>query len=172
MLDDIQLRLWNPKDLESLIRYGDNPAIWINMTDGFPKPFDEAAGIRFLERCAQHDPARVLAIDFKGEAIGAIGLYFLEDIFRLNAELGYWIAEPYQGKGIMTKALKLMCNYAFEHFELNRIFARPLGRNMASRRALEKAGFSLEYRIEKNLIKGGILEDEYCYSVRKETVKE
>lgn len=161
----ITLRAWETADLPALLHHAHHEAIARNMTDGFPWPYTEEAGIRFLNQCAQHDPAHILAIDCKGEAIGAIGVHPLGDIFRKNAELGYWLSPEYHGQGIMTQALRQMTAYVFAHFtELERLFARPMGRNLASQRVLEKAGFRFEYRIEGNLIKNGMPEDECCYA--------
>lgn len=58
-------------------------------------------------------------------------------------------------------------DYGFTHLDINRIFARPFGSNFASQRVLEKAGFTLEARFEKTLIKNGIYEDEMIYAIRK-----
>jgi ribosomal-protein-alanine N-acetyltransferase len=93
-------------------------------------------------------------------------LHPLEDVFRLNCELGYWIAEPFWGKGIATEAVKQMARYARENFHFKRLFARPYGRNIASQKVLEKAGFTLEAHIEQNIIKNDQLEDELIYALR------
>jgi len=161
----ITLRPWKTADLPALLMHANHEAIARNMTDGFPFPYTEEAGIRFLNLCAQHDPAHILAIVHEGQAIGSIGVHPLGDIFRKNAELGYWLAPEFHGKGIMPEALKQMLKYVFEHFpELDRLFARPMGRNLASQRVLEKVGFRFAYRIEGNLIKNGLPEDECCYA--------
>jgi RimJ/RimL family protein N-acetyltransferase len=58
--------------------------------------------------------------------------------------------------------------YGFTHLPVNRIFARPFGSNIASQRALEKAGFTLEARFKKTLIKNDEWQDELYYAVRKD----
>ena len=165
---DISLRNWNLEDLSRLVELANNPQIAANMTDGFPSPFTEEAGLQFIERTQKEDPSNIQAICADGLVVGSIGIYKLNDIFRLNAELGYWLGEPYWGKGIMVDAVKLIIEYGFKNWQLERIFARPLGKNLASKKVLEKAGLKFEYRIEKNLIKNGILEDELIYSIRIE----
>jgi RimJ/RimL family protein N-acetyltransferase len=85
----------------------------------------------------------------------------------MNAELGYWIGQPFWGKGIMTTVIQKMVKYSFENFDITRIFARPYGSNIGSQKALEKAGFKLEAKFEKILIKNNVFEDELVYAIRK-----
>jgi RimJ/RimL family protein N-acetyltransferase len=165
---EITLRDWELSDLDRLVSLANNPQIAANMTDGFPSPFTEESAQQFIERTQKEQPSNIQAICADGEVVGSIGIYKLGDIFRLNAELGYWLGEPYWGKGIMTEAVKLIVEYGFKNWQLERIFARPLGKNNASQKVLEKAGLKFEYRIEKNLIKNEILEDELIYSMRIE----
>ncbi|MDV7400217.1 GNAT family protein, partial [Arthrospira platensis SPKY1] len=77
-----------------------------------------------------------------------------------------WLAEPFWGRGIVTEAIKQVVDFAFNTYDINRIFARPFGTNIASQRVLEKAGFTLEARLEKTLYKNGEYLDELIYSVR------
>jgi RimJ/RimL family protein N-acetyltransferase len=60
-----------------------------------------------------------------------------------------------------------MLDYGFENFNVTRIFARPFGSNIASQKALEKAGFKLEAKFEQTLFKNGKFEDELVYAVRR-----
>jgi RimJ/RimL family protein N-acetyltransferase len=87
-------------------------------------------------------------------------------------ELGYWVAEPFWGKGIMTKAVLQMVDYGFKTFDITRIFARPFGTNIASQTVLEKAGFILEARLDKTLYKNGEFLDELIYAVRPDSFSE
>jgi [ribosomal protein S5]-alanine N-acetyltransferase len=89
------------------------------------------------------------------------------DIMRLNAELGYWIGEPFRGRGIMTEAIGEMVGFVFDNLEINRIYATPFEFNFASQRVLEKAGFTLEAMFEKVVIKNGVLIDELVYAIRR-----
>ena len=82
-------------------------------------------------------------------------------------ELGYWLAEPFWGQGIITRAIGQMVQYGFENFDITRIFARPFGTNIGSQKALKKAGFLLEARFEKTLFKNGQFLDELVYALRK-----
>lgn len=164
----IMLRPWRETDTPSLLKYANNKKIADNLTDRFPHPFLKANAEWFLNWANTCSPPQILAIDLDGEAIGSIGLHPLEDVFRLNCELGYWVAEPFWGKGIATQAIGLMVEYAKANFSFSRLFARPYGSNIGSQKALVKAGFVLEARFEKTLIKNDRLEDELVYGLKIE----
>lgn len=160
------IRPWKLSDLESLVKYANNPAVAKNMTDGFPHPYTKESGEKFLSM-AMNAPDRVFAIEVNDEAVGGIGVHPLSDIMRKNAELGYWLAEPFWGKGIVVNAIRQIVPVAFENLDIDRIFARPFGSNLASQRVLEKAGFKFEARFEKTIIKNGVLLDELYYAIRR-----
>ncbi|MCB9035719.1 MAG: GNAT family N-acetyltransferase [Lewinellaceae bacterium] len=161
------LRPWSLGDLDSLVKFGDNFNIAKNLTDQFPHPYTSEKGKTFIEYATRNDPPNILAIEVNGQAAGGIGIHPQSDIHRKNAELGYWLAEPYWGQGIVTRAIPQMVDYGFQHWDINRIFARPFGTNIASQRVLEKAGFVLEARLEKTIFKNGEYLDELIYAVRR-----
>ena len=111
----------------------------------------------------KNTPTNIFAIDINGEACGGIGIHPQEDVQRKNAELGYWLAEPFWGNGIISKAIPQIVEYGFKNFDITRIYARPYGTNNASQRVLEKAGFTLEGKFEKTLFKNGEFLDEWIY---------
>jgi [ribosomal protein S5]-alanine N-acetyltransferase len=163
------LRPWKNTDLDSLVKFANNKKIADNLTDKFPYPYTEEYGKAFIDYTKSHNPLIVFAIDIEGQAVGGIGVHPQTDISRKNAELGYWLAEPYWGNGIISEAVKIIIPYAFQNFEINRIYARPFESNIASQRVLEKAGFTFEARFEKTLIKNGVLLDELFFAIRKDT---
>jgi len=120
-----------------------------------------------MENANELNPPSVLAIDLDGEAIGGIGVHPQLDVHCKNAEIGYFIGEPFWGKGIITQAIQKMVVYGFENWDVQRIFARPFGTNIGSQKALEKARFKLEARLEKTIFKNGVYEDELIYAVRR-----
>jgi [ribosomal protein S5]-alanine N-acetyltransferase len=167
---DFHLRPWSIEDLESLVRFANNFNIAKNLMDVFPHPYSIENGKAFIEMASKNSPPNILAIEVKGEAAGAIGLHPQADIYRKNAELGYWLAEPYWGKGIITKAIVQMVDYGFSNWDIDRIYARPFSHNLGSQRALEKAGFVLEARLEKTIFKNGDYFDELIYGIRRQQV--
>lgn len=164
---EIALRSLQIEDAELFALHANNNAIANNMTNQFPFPYTKAHALEFIRRVNGLKPAQVFAIDLDGEAIGAIGLHPQTDIFLKNAELGYWLAEKYWGKGFVSVAIKKIVEYGFSNFEIDRIFARPFGSNKASQRVLEKTGFILEARLEKIIFKNNRYEDELIYAIRK-----
>ena len=161
------LRPFTINDLDSLVKYANNPNIANNLTDKFPYPYTKENGKMFIEFATKNTPTTIFAIDINGEICGGIGIHPQEDVHRKNAELGYWLAEPFWGNGIITKAIIQIVEYGFINFDITRIFASPYGTNVASQRVLEKAGFTFEGRFEKTLFKNGEFKDELIYAVRK-----
>lgn len=150
--------------------HANNRNIWRNLTDRFPHPYTEENARDFIQLTLKSEPAQILGIYVGDEPIGAIGLHPLHDVFCKNIELGYWIAEPYWGKGIMSSAIAQMVHYGFENFDVDRIFARPFGRNIGSIKTLEKNGFTLEASLKNTIYKDGKYEDELIYAIRKTTI--
>jgi RimJ/RimL family protein N-acetyltransferase len=164
---NFHLRPWTIEDLDSLVKFANNYNIAKNLTDAFPHPYSIENGKAFIEMAVQNTPPNVLAIEINGEASGAIGIHPQKDIYQKNAEMGYWLAEPYWGKGIITKAIIQMVDYGFKNWDINRIYARPFGYNIASQKASEKAGFMLEAKLKKTIFKNGECIDELIYAVRR-----
>lgn len=163
------LRPWKIEDLDSLVKFANNYEIAKYMTDRFPYPYNAENGKTFIESATNDLPFNIFAIDIDGEASGGIGLHLQTDIQCRNAEMGYWLAEPYWGKGIITKAVTQMVDYGFNTWDIDRIFARPFGMNTGSQKVLEKAGFVLEGRFEKTIFKNGEFQDELVYAIRRST---
>jgi RimJ/RimL family protein N-acetyltransferase len=168
---DIKIRPWSENDLQNLVKYANNYKISKYLTDKFPFPYTENTGRTFIEFANMDKPVHIFAIEYEGEAIGGIGIHPQTDIFRKNAEMGYWLAEPFWGKGIISEAVKLMVDWAFQNYDIDRVYARPFGTNIASQKVLEKNNFILEARFEKTLLKNGVYEDELVYAVRRENWK-
>lgn len=168
---EIKLREWKSSDLSSLLKHADNPHIASFMTNAFPHPYTQRDGEAFLNRVSSLKSGLILAIDLDGEAIGSIGVFPQEDIECKNAEMGYWLGEAFWSKGIITRAVSMMIPIAFEKFDIDRIYARPFGNNPASKRVLEKCGFSLEATIRKGVYKNGEYRDLLIYGIRREELK-
>ena len=164
---NFKLRPWHNSDIESLVKYANNWEIAKNMTDAFPHPYTATNAKAFIEFATKDNPIHIFAIDINGEAVGGIGIHLQNDIHRKNAELGYWLAEPFWGKGIISDAIKQTVDFAFDTYDIERVFARPFGTNLASQKVLEKNGFSLEGRFEKVLFKNDAYVDELIYAVRR-----
>jgi ribosomal-protein-alanine N-acetyltransferase len=171
MKQKFKLRPWRKEDLSSLVKYANNWSIAKNMTDKFPFPYGEENGKAFINFATKDEPIHIFAIEIDGQAVGGIGIHPQEDIHRKNAELGYWLAEPFWGNGIISAAINEILIFAFNTYVINRVFARPFETNFASQKVLIKNGFVLEWKFEKVLIKDGELLDELVYAIRRENWK-
>ena len=161
---EYMIRSWCDTDVEPLQRYANNRSIWLNLRDVFPHPYTIDDARWWVEHASQGDPKRSFAIASAEEPIGAIGLILGEDVHRFSAELGYWLAEPFWGRGIMTKAVRALTEHAFREFPLNRIYAEPFATNLASVRVLEKAGFLREGVLRASVVKNDVILDQIVYA--------
>ena len=164
---DFILRPWRLEDETDLVQGANDPAIAANLRDAFPHPYTLADAQWFLEDClARHGQGCLFyAIQTEGKAVGGISVAVQTDVYRRSAELGYWLARPYWGRGIMTQAVKQICREAFDRFDILRIYAEPFAHNLASRRVLEKAGFTLEGTMRDGVTKNGQVFSYCMYSL-------
>ena len=159
------LRDWQLEDASSIANYANNRKIWQNLRDGFPHPYTIKDAEAFITTVNGATPRTVFAVAAESEAIGSIGLMLGNDVHRFTAELGYFLAEPFWGKGIMTQAVCFLSKWAFNNLGLHRISAEPYATNIASHRVLEKAGFSFEGKRRSSVFKDGIILDQMVYSI-------
>jgi len=158
------IRPWISNDADALVKYANNRKVWLNMRDAFPHPYTGVSAATFLEMTVRQSPTTFFAIATQEEAIGGIGVSLNQDVHRMTAEMGYWLGEPFWGKGLMTEAVAKFTEYAFESFHLMRIYAEPYASNPNSCRVLEKAGFMLEGRLRSSVIKDGQILDQFLYA--------
>jgi RimJ/RimL family protein N-acetyltransferase len=163
-----RIREWRPDDAASLARHANSRNIWRNVRDHFPHPYTLADAETWIERVTSEHPPTQLAIEVDGEAAGGIGLFLQCDVERRSAELGYWLGEAYWGQGLMTEAVRRFTAEAFDAFGLLRIYAVVFEWNPASCRVLEKAGYVLEGRLRKAVVKDGALLDQFLYAAVRE----
>lgn len=162
--DGLRVRPWRRDDLDALLRHANNPKIAANLRDQFPHPYTRRDGIDYLNYVRAMDIPMSLAVEYEGEAIGGIGFKLGVDIARLSAEMGYWLAEPYWGRGLTTRAVIAASDWAFDNYKVVRIFATTFSHNVASMRVLEKAGFEREGILRRSAIKNGVVLDQVMYA--------
>ncbi|MGN0169518.1 MAG: GNAT family N-acetyltransferase [Lachnospiraceae bacterium] len=167
----ISIRTWKQSDAASLASTLSNKRIMNNLRDGLPYPYTEKDGLEYINFILGSDPHDTFAyaIDVDGVAVGSIGAFRQGNIHFRTAELGYYLAEEYWGKGIMTKAVKLLCEKVFAETDIIRIFAEPFAYNTGSRRVLEKAGFQFEGMMKCNAVKNGQILDMALYGLTRQT---
>ena len=164
-----KIRKWKLSDAEDLAAALSNTKIQNNLRDGLPYPYTEKDGTEYITDMlsADEDQTFACAVTADSKVGGSIGVFRQENIHRQTGELGYYIAEEYWGKGIMTEAVKQICAYVFDKSDMIRIFAEPFAYNAASCRVLEKAGFQYEGTLRNNAVKNGKVIDMRMYSLLK-----
>ncbi|MBQ6993829.1 MAG: GNAT family N-acetyltransferase [Lachnospiraceae bacterium] len=167
-----KIRKWELADAKDLAVALSNTKIQDNLRDGLPYPYTEQDGIDYISAMLSADENDTFAfvITVEGKVIGSIGVFRQGNIHRQTAEVGYYIAEEYWGKGIMTEAIKQTCKYVFDKSDIIRIYAEPFAYNMASCRVLEKAGFQYEGTLRKNAVKNGKIIDMKMYSLLRNEI--
>ena len=167
--EDFILRQWRSEDAKELAKIADNKKIYDNLRDVFPHPYTLEDAQNYISFVLENHKDLILVIEVEGKPAGNIGAFFKEDVYRKSAEIGYFLGEPYWGRGIMTKVIQVFSGYVFGNYDVIRLFAEPFARNAGSRRVLEKAGFGLEGILKQSIIKNNKIEDSCIYACLKES---
>lgn len=169
-----KIRKWELSDAGSLAAALSNKKVQDNLRDGLPYPYTEKDGADYISDMLSSDENETFAfaIIMDDIVVGSIGVFRQGNIHRQTAELGYYIAEEYWGKGIMTEAVRQICEYVFSSSDIIRIYAEPFAYNIASCRVLEKSGFQYEGTLRSNAVKNGKVIDMKMYSLLREEIKE
>lgn len=166
------IRQWKTEDKADLAKNLNNQNILKNLRDGLPFPYTEKDAEEYILSMLSADKSQTFAfaITADDKVIGSIGVFRCENIHFRSAEMGYYIGEPYWGKGYATNAVVQTCKYVFENSDIIRIFAEPFAQNASSCRVLEKAGFQCEGILRRNAVKNGEVLDMKMYALIKEFV--
>ena len=166
---DSIIREWDIKDKYKLSEMLNNKNIQNNLRDGLPYPYtaDDAEDYIVSMLSADKTKTFAFAITVNDIAIGSIGVFRCGNIHSRTAEMGYYVGEPYWGKGFATSAVKQTCKYIFDNTDIIRIFAEPFAYNTASCHVLEKAGFQFEGTLHSNAVKNGKIIDMKMYALVK-----
>jgi|ETNmetMinimDraft_21_1059911.scaffolds.fasta_scaffold82621_2 RimJ/RimL family protein N-acetyltransferase len=139
-------------DIDSFREYLNDKDIYKN-TLAIPHPYTKEDGLWFVNHVKEKKKENGKTVNWairnkEGKLIGGIG--FHNGINGHKAEIGYWLAKPYWGQGIMSMAVKKVCEIGFKEFGLSRITANVFEQNIGSARVVEKCGFTLEAACLKN----------------------
>lgn len=166
-IKSFKLRNWNRADVPALARHLNNKKIWDNCRDALPYPYTEKDAEQFISFVEGQSEQSNYCIEINHEAAGNISFIRGTDVERYNAELGYWLAEPYWNLGIMTEAIKQAVEDYLSHSDTVRIHAHVYENNLASMKVLEKAGFHKCGILRKACFKNGRFVDCHCYELLK-----
>lgn len=158
------VRDWTPSDKTSLVRVANNRNVWRNLTHRFPHPYTDADADSWFALVEKDARPTHWAIEVEGKAVGGIGVEFGEGVHAKSARFGYWLGEPYWGRGIMSAAARATSEHVFARFDIARLEAPVFEWNPASMRVLEKCGFVREGVLRQSILKDGQLIDAVLYA--------
>jgi len=162
--NDVRLRPLRYADREMIAKLANNIKIWNNLRDMLPHPYTLKDAENFLDMVKKQDQLLTFAIEYQFQFVGVIGFVPGVDVYRKGSEIGYWIGEPFWGKGIGTRALKLATDYGFKDLKFERLHAGVFAGNEVSMRVLKKCGYQLESIAKNAVFKNNKLLDEYQYA--------
>jgi [ribosomal protein S5]-alanine N-acetyltransferase len=158
------VRDWTVGDNTSLVRFANNRNVWRNLTHRFPHPYTDADADSWLASLGKKSRSTHWAIEVGGKVAGGIGVELGEGVHARSGRLGYWLGQPYWGRGIMTAAVRATSDHVFASFGLARLEASVFEWNPASMRVLEKCGFVREGVLKRSVLKDGQLIDAVLYA--------
>ena len=139
-------------------------------TLSIPFPYTQKDADWWVERCLKANAEAsgrtsnwVIRRTSDDYLVGGIGFVDLAVGKAFRAEIGYFLAKPYWGKGLMTEAVGKVCEYGFREFGLDKITAHVFSFNVGSARVLEKNGFECEGHLRSHYKKDGQLFDGKVY---------
>jgi len=170
--DGVHLSGIRQTDKAALLEHLNSKDVY-NTTLNIPHPYVEANADWWIEKRIEHTNRLGKEVSFAirdsdSKLIGVVGADNLELGTTHQAEIGYWLAKPYWGQGIMTDAVRAFVEYAFTELDLVRLTAHVFEFNIGSARVLEKNGFKLEGRLRKHFRKDGELLDARFYGFLKD----
>jgi len=162
------LRPYRQGDEADIVRQANNPNVARYLRERFPQPYTWKDAEEWISFAGKESPTVNFAICVDGHVVGGIGLMPGTDIHRVSAEVGYWLGEPFWGRGIAACALRGLTDYAFATFpDLNRLFAYVDEDHPPSIRVLEKGGFRREGHLIGAAIKHGQLHNQFIYAMTR-----
>lgn len=163
----VELVPLQPSDAALLAKLANNKKIWDNLKDYFPHPYTLLHAQQYIHTKQTDDPTLTFGIQYHSKLVGLISLEPLKDVYRKSAVIGYWIGEPYWGKGIGSKAVALICKYGFTTLNLHRIQTGVFEHNHASMHVLRKNGFVLEGVFRNAAFKNNAFVNEHKFALLK-----
>jgi len=159
----IELRDLESKDESLLVEYLNNDDVVRYLSSRLPSPYTQKDAKWWVNIGSKEDGI-VKAIDYKGVFCGVVGSRLQHFEYERSAEVGYWIAQQYWGKGIASVALTELTDFIFSTTKITRLFAPVFCKNEASKRVLEKSGFVKEAVFKQAIYKNGRYYDEHHFS--------
>lgn len=161
----VTLKKWTPAMKQELMNVC-NLVDRSYLSNRMPYPYTDESADWWLGMVSEHDGKdgvfRAIMVD--GIVVGNISVEQKSDVYCKDGELGYLLLTDYWSKGIMTEAVRKICEIAFAELDIIRITGLVYAPNVASQRVLEKNGFMRE-GIQKNAVfKDGQIYDLFLYA--------
>lgn len=171
--ETLSLTPFEAGDKPSLLRYLNDPVVYRN-TLRVPYPYTDIAADEWLvhvrERREQIGREANWAIRHSEHGlIGGIGCFWKTGLEGHSDEIGYWLAKPWRGQGIMGSVVAVFSRWLFDtRPALVRLEAYVFAHNSASERVLEKAGYTKEGYLRKLHVKDGAYLDASVWAMIRE----
>jgi ribosomal-protein-alanine N-acetyltransferase len=162
-MNKVVLRPWQKQDAQELAAVANNRNIWNNVRDALPNPYTVMDALQWIAHVNSQTPVVNFAIVCNGVVVGSIGCTLRDDIARKSIEIGYFVGEPYWGKGIASEAVKQLTDFITTRLDMIRIEGHVFGSNKSSMKVLQKNGFYLEAIHRKAAYKNNELLDDYIF---------
>jgi ribosomal-protein-alanine N-acetyltransferase len=159
-----RLRAWRAGNAAALAHHANNVNVWRWMSDSFPHPYTPEIARHWADRGHIEFGGDNWAVTLDDEAVGGCGIHQGAAQFRCSAEVGWWLAEPFWGRGIATRVAATLVERAFANPEITRVFAPVHAGNTRSMRVAEKNGFVLEGVQRQSAMKAGRVIDRWIWA--------
>jgi RimJ/RimL family protein N-acetyltransferase len=164
---EVRLRLHADSDIPAIVAACQDPEIprWTRV----PEPYGEADARGWLEQesrgRSRGELLGLLVVDHADDhLLGSVGIVHLDHEER-RCELGYWVAREARGRGVATRAVRMLSAWAFENLPADRIEIHAEPENAASRRVAERVGFRFEGVLRSYIVNKGVRRDAASYSL-------
>lgn len=161
----ITLRDFQAPDAPFIIATLNDEQVTHYLSSKIPFPYTQADANWWISQGSK--TGIIKAIEVNGQFAGCIGITPGEFEYSRSGEIGYWLNRQYWGQGIVTQAVKLICDDAFNHTNLKRIFAAVFAGNIGSMQVLTKCGFEAEAILKQAIYKNGAFYDNHIFSKLK-----
>jgi len=161
------------------VKAANNPNVVKWVRNRFPHPYSEKDALDWINLSQKEEKKEIrhsinfsiCEIDNEQEVIGGIGFELNIDVEARNGEVGYWLSESHWGKGYISEALPMMCNFIFSEkwermnggIQVERMEANIFEENIGSQKVLEKCGFQFEAKMKNKYFKRGSFHNSCFY---------
>ena len=172
IFDDVVLNPLSEKDISDIFNTLNNEReymrVWLPFVD-YTNKIDDTRS--FVTSALQAEDKH-FTICYQGKLVGLIGFKDTDSVNK-KTEIGYWLSQYAQGKGIMLHSVLKLIEYAFNEIGMNRVQIKVAVNNHRSKQIPEKLGFLLE-GVERDgeLLVDNVYTDINVYSLLKKEFKD